>query len=239
MAYVVSQRSVACLVVLIYFYYIFTKTELNNITMRLLRGLSRGLPSLWKPESALTKQVRTSLLAPATSPLNHRKMLSTYTMRSAVMSSHMHITVLFSVKAVCSVVVSPSSATLWSFVNNASGIAPRYTCITTAVMLPVSRAASMAGGTVVVIFVSQLFCVCTVVTGVGCLQLTTVVSAWQRRAIQAQTTPHNLKVYMRTGTLLIRCRSVQPSERANQCHRFVGGADSFNAFGRAIFRKTY
>eukprot|EP01064_Diplonema_japonicum_P025489 TRINITY_DN36914_c0_g1_i1.p1 TRINITY_DN36914_c0_g1~~TRINITY_DN36914_c0_g1_i1.p1 ORF type:complete len:202 (+),score=37.43 TRINITY_DN36914_c0_g1_i1:46-651(+) len=185
-------------------------------------------------------QKRTSLLAPAAAMLNHTKMHSTFTMRAAVMSSHMNITVLFSVKGTATVVVSPCSATLWAFVTNGSGVAPRYTNITSAVMLPVTRAASMAGGTVVVVFVSQLFCVVTILTGVGCLQLSQVVSAWQRRSIQTRNAGFNLKQYLITGTALIKSTHVHKSEKVNEAHTFQGGGgDARTAAISAIFRKTF
>ncbi|KAJ9471072.1 hypothetical protein DIPPA_09694 [Diplonema papillatum] len=202
-------------------------------------ALSRGAAGAWCQRGAAAKQLRTSLLSPSVSANNERKMLATYTMRAAVMSSHMHVTVLFSVKGAATVVVAPCSATLWSFVTNGSGVAPRYTNITTAVMLPVTRAASMAGGTIVVVFVSQLFCVVTVLTGVGCVQLTQVVSAWQRRAIQANQASYNLKTYMRTGTVVIRSTNVQNNQRANKANTFHGGPDAFSAAISTRFRKAY
>eukprot|EP01061_Rhynchopus_euleeides_P021779 TRINITY_DN35533_c0_g1_i1.p2 TRINITY_DN35533_c0_g1~~TRINITY_DN35533_c0_g1_i1.p2 ORF type:complete len:181 (+),score=50.16 TRINITY_DN35533_c0_g1_i1:63-545(+) len=160
-------------------------------------------------------------------------------MRAAVMSSHMHVTVLLSVKAAATVVVSPTRTTLWSFVTDGSGVAPRYTSITTAVMLPVTRAASMSGGTVVVVFVSQVFCVVTVITGVGCVQLTQMASAWQRRAMQVRTALYSIKPYMITGSMVLRNTNVQSSQRVNRANSFTRGPDAKSAQVTAIYRKTF
>ena len=204
-----------------------------------MRGVGKGLAKKAAWGLSVGSQKRTSLLNPAVAMNNERKMLSTYTLRAGVMSSHMHVSVLFSVKAVATVVVSPTRATLWQFVTNGSGIAPRYTSITTAVMLPVTRAASMAGGTVVVVFVSQVFCVVTIITGVGCVQLTQMASAWQRRAVQAKTQPYSIKPYMITGTLVLRPLNIQIAERVNKHNTFDHGADAHSATLCATYRKTF
>ena len=184
-------------------------------------------------------QRRRFLLNPAVAINNTKKMLSTYTMRSAMMSSHMHVTVLFSVKAAATVVVSPTRATLWQFVTDGNGIAPRYTSITTALMLPMTRAASMTGGTVVVIFVSQVFCVVTVLTGVGCVQLTQMASAWQRRAIQVRNGVYSIKPYMITGVVVLRSKELQPCQRVNNIGTYQRGPDAKSASLTAIYRKTF
>eukprot|EP01063_Lacrimia_lanifica_P015637 TRINITY_DN22323_c0_g1_i1.p1 TRINITY_DN22323_c0_g1~~TRINITY_DN22323_c0_g1_i1.p1 ORF type:complete len:214 (+),score=48.60 TRINITY_DN22323_c0_g1_i1:63-704(+) len=208
-----------------------------------MRGMTAGRRFGWgalaAPAPRAPMQKRGMLLAPAAQIQNHRKMLATYTMRSSAMSSHMHVTVLFSVKGASTVVVAPCAATLWTFVTNGSGVAPRYTNITTAVMLPVTRAASMAGGTVIVVFVSQVFCVVTVLTGVGCVQLTQVASAWQRRACQAVGTGYSIKPYMITGTMFIKVTQLQPMQKVHRAGTFDGGTDARNAVMSAIFRKTF
>eukprot|EP00755_Sulcionema_specki_P010717 Sspe_Gene.47223::Locus_23919_Transcript_1_1_Confidence_1.000_Length_779::g.47223::m.47223 len=204
-------------------------------------SLTRPLRALAPLHAGITRcsvQRRWTLLTPAVSALPH-KMINTFTIRAPAVSSHMYITVLFSVKGTVTCVVSPCSATLWAFVTNGNGVAPRYTAITTACLLPVTRVANMAGATVAVVFVSQIFCVVTLITGVGCLTLTTVVSAWQRRAVQPRPTGYSIKTFMVTGNMVLKSLNQIVAKRANIIHRFQVGGDAQSAMMNPLLRKAF